>query len=72
LKLSEKQGNLALNSILKERNVQSVSFSDWKLIDDYERKRGHTLGKPREKIFDLNEFLSVLNELKNNNSPNSK
>lgn len=40
-------------------DVNPVSFSDWKKIDEAERKNGEEKGKPREKIVDIEEMLDV-------------
>lgn len=39
--------------------VQIVSFDDWEKIDCEEIRRGKVLGKPREKITDIQEMLSI-------------
>lgn len=39
--------------------VQVISFEDWEKIDQEERKRGKAVGKPREKIVDIQEMLSI-------------
>ena len=38
---------------------QIVSFSDWDKIDLEEIQRGTPIGKPREKIVDIEEMLQV-------------
>ena len=37
-----------------------VSFSDWELIDQEERRRGQRLRKPREKIVSVEEMITVI------------
>jgi NADPH-dependent glutamate synthase beta subunit-like oxidoreductase len=54
-----KPGRHALVSLLARRSVQSVSFSDWELIDHAERQRGLPLGKPREKFTRISEMLAA-------------
>jgi adrenodoxin-NADP+ reductase len=49
-----------IERILKERNVQSISFEQWKIIDKVELERGKKLGKSREKILSKQEILSFL------------
>ena len=39
--------------------VKVVSFNDWKKIDQEEVLRGHRVGKSREKITSVNEFLQI-------------
>ncbi|MDD2915130.1 MAG: FAD-dependent oxidoreductase [Gallionella sp.] len=50
----------AIGSLLKERGVQIVSFSDWKQLDDVEQARGERRGAPRDKIVDVESMLAVL------------
>ena len=45
---------------LKERQVQVVTFEDWKSIDAAEIKRGSILGKPREKFASIVGMLSTI------------
>jgi len=37
-----------------------VSFADWGKIDAEEVQRGFAVGKPREKICDINEMLRIV------------
>lgn len=46
---------------LSERRIQYVSFSDWKYVDECERRMGRMLGKPREKFTDVVGFLRIRN-----------
>lgn len=39
--------------------VQTVNFTDWENIDKIEVKQGENVGKPREKMADIDEMLSV-------------
>ena len=39
--------------------MQVVSFDDWMKIDKEEQIRGAKLGKPREKITDIQEILRI-------------
>jgi len=39
--------------------VQVISFEDWEQIDQEEIKRGRAVGKPREKITDIQEMLKI-------------
>ena len=39
--------------------VDVVTFSEWEKIDSLERSRGAERGKPREKIVDVQEMLTV-------------
>ena len=53
-------GGEALMALLRKRGVREVSFEDWEKIDALEVKAGEKIGKPREKITDVNQFLRVL------------
>lgn len=50
----------AIVSLLRERGVQIVSFSDWKRLDDVEAERGARRGAPRDKIVDVEAMLAIL------------
>ncbi|MBI5436002.1 MAG: FAD-dependent oxidoreductase [Nitrosomonadales bacterium] len=50
----------AIDSLLRQRGVQIVSFSDWKRLDDVEVARGERRGAPRDKIADVEAMLAVL------------
>lgn len=54
-----KPGFEGLSKILNHRGVPTVSYNNWKKIDQVERERGKILGKPREKIIDINEMLKI-------------
>ena len=46
--------------MLLERNVASISFEQWKIIDRIEVERGRRLGKSRQKMLSTKEILSFL------------
>lgn len=50
----------AIDSLLRQRGVQIVSFNDWKYLDDVEVARGERRGAPRDKIVDVEAMLAVL------------
>jgi ferredoxin--NADP+ reductase len=54
-----KPGRAALQSLLEDRSVKSVSFDEWKVIDRAEKERGAPFGKPREKFTTIPEMLSA-------------
>ena len=56
-KLPERE---AIDSLLRQRGVQIVSFNDWKRLDDVEVARGERRGAPRDKIVDVESMLEVL------------
>ena len=47
-------------SLLKSRKVKFVSFSDWKIIDDYETKAGKLNGRPRVKVTSVEKMLEII------------
>lgn len=55
----EPPGAAELLARLHARGVRAVSYEQWLCIDVAERERGRTLGKPREKILNVDEMLSV-------------
>ena len=50
----------AIDALLRQRNVQIVSFNDWKQLDDVEVARGERRGAPRDKVVDVEAMLAVL------------
>lgn len=46
--------------LLRERNVRTVSFADWELLDAFETAEGSKVGKPREKLTRVSEMFKVL------------
>ena len=46
-------------SLLRERNVQVVTFDDWKNIDAMELSLGKSLGKPREKLVQIDDMVKA-------------
>ena len=57
--ITQKTGYYEIEKILKQKNISPVSYKGWEKIDKEERKRGKKLGKPREKIVDINEMLEI-------------
>ncbi|MDO8990152.1 MAG: FAD-dependent oxidoreductase [Sideroxyarcus sp.] len=47
-------------TLLRERGVKTVSFSDWKQLDDVEVARGERRDAPRDKIVDVEAMLAIL------------
>ncbi|NXP44224.1 ADRO protein, partial [Heliornis fulica] len=57
---TSREGFGAVGSILRDRGVRPVSFSDWEKIDAAEVARGKAAGKPREKIVEPQEMLQLI------------
>ena len=49
-------------SLLKKRNVEHVSFSDWKLIDEHETEAGEKQGRARVKLTSVEEMLEIIRQ----------
>ena len=56
--------NLDIVSLLENRKVEYVSFSDWKLLDAHETEAGQKKGRPRVKITSKADMLSVIRQKK--------
>ena len=54
----------AIINLLKSKEIQFVSFKDWKILDDFEEELGNKKGKPREKICNLKQMLEVIQNQK--------
>lgn len=59
-RLVEKPGSSEILGILKKRNIQVVTFSDWQKIDEMEKKLGLERGKIREKFIDPNSMVEII------------
>jgi len=49
-----------VKEVAERSGLRRTSWQDWKKIDDYEREAGKKLGKEREKIYDVDEMMRVL------------
>ncbi|XP_056324938.1 NADPH:adrenodoxin oxidoreductase, mitochondrial isoform X2 [Danio aesculapii] len=54
-----KPGAEAITGLLQTRGVRTVLFSQWEKINAEEERRGKALGKPREKLLDVEEMLKI-------------
>jgi ferredoxin--NADP+ reductase len=50
----------AVEQILAARNVRVVSWADWLKLDQLEKNRGATMGRPRLKFTGIDEMLAAL------------
>lgn len=55
----QRNANSVLN-LLRSRGHRTVSYADWKKIEQKEFQVGAEVGKPREKILTIDEMLKVL------------
>uniref|UniRef100_A0A672R960 Ferredoxin reductase n=1 Tax=Sinocyclocheilus grahami TaxID=75366 RepID=A0A672R960_SINGR len=56
---ANKPGAQAITPLRQTRGVRTVLFSQWEKINAEEEKRGKSLGKPREKLLDVNQMLKI-------------
>uniref|UniRef100_A0A671LB21 Ferredoxin reductase n=1 Tax=Sinocyclocheilus anshuiensis TaxID=1608454 RepID=A0A671LB21_9TELE len=56
---ANKPGAQAITALRQTRGVRTVLFSQWEKITAEEEKRGKSLGKPREKLLDVNQMLKI-------------
>ncbi|XP_023023088.2 NADPH:adrenodoxin oxidoreductase, mitochondrial [Leptinotarsa decemlineata] len=54
-----KAGYDAIEKILSKKNIQRVMWKDWNKIDKYELRAGAKVGKPREKIIEIEKMLEI-------------
>ncbi|XP_076856100.1 NADPH:adrenodoxin oxidoreductase, mitochondrial isoform X2 [Brachyhypopomus gauderio] len=54
-----KPGAQEISALLKARGVREVSFSEWEKINCEEVRRGEAVGKPREKLLDVEKMLAA-------------
>ena len=57
---STKEGRNGIYSLLDERKIRHISYSDWKKIDQTEIERGSVKDKPREKITSVDEMIAII------------
>lgn len=55
-----KPGFEYINSILNQQSTQVVTWKDWLKINEFEINAGKKVGKPREKIVDIQKMLNIL------------
>ena len=53
-----------IEALLKERNVDYVSFEDWKLLDEYETEAGQAQERPRVKVTSIEKMLEIIRDKK--------
>ena len=52
-----RRGREGVLQLMRERGIKVVDFDGWERLDEEERKRGQLVGKPREKVVDIEEML---------------
>lgn len=53
-------GDKSIVDLLESRNIRAVTFSDWEILDAYERSNGEKVGKPREKLTVVADIFGIL------------
>ena len=61
---SQQTDSSGIESLLKERNVDYVSFEDWKLLDEYETEVGQEQERPRVKVTSIEKMLEIIRDKK--------
>ncbi|XP_070579756.1 NADPH:adrenodoxin oxidoreductase, mitochondrial-like isoform X2 [Ptychodera flava] len=59
IKSTVDKGRDKLLDIIEKKGLVPVTFDDWKRIDDLEKTRGESIGKPREKFLTVAEMLEA-------------
>jgi ferredoxin--NADP+ reductase len=54
----------AVEALLAERGIETVSYQDWLLLDQHEQALGQAEGRPRRKLSRVDEMLATLRQLK--------
>lgn len=49
-----------IEKLIKEKNLTSVTYDDWKVLDLFELTRGNEKGRPRIKVTSVPEMLEVI------------
>ncbi len=61
---SEEGSNMAsagdIAALLQTRGVEYLDFADWLLLDEYEQAQGRLVGRPRRKVTQVREMLSLI------------
>lgn len=53
-------GRNGLMDVIEARNIQFITFNEWKIIDAIEIEKGQKLGKPREKFTSVSSMLACI------------
>ena len=54
----------SIDALLKDRDVEVVTFADWLVLDEIEQGRGKTQNRPRVKFSRVEDMLQALREAK--------
>ncbi len=53
-----------IEQLLTERNIDFITFSDWRFLDEHEKALGKSEGRMRSKITDVRQMLDVISNAK--------
>ena len=56
----QKTDSPGIDSLLKERNVEYVSFEDWQILDKYETDVGQSQERPRVKVTSIEKMMEII------------
>ncbi|MFQ3661494.1 MAG: FAD-dependent oxidoreductase [Chloroflexaceae bacterium] len=59
-RLTPAPGDGDIESLLRERGVDFVSYADWKTLDTHETSRGAAQGRPRVKVTRVDEMMEII------------
>ena len=60
----QKTDSSGIDSLLKERNVEYVSFEDWQILDKYEIDAGQSQERPRVKVTSIEKMMEIIRDEK--------
>ena len=60
----QKTESTGIDSLLKGRNVEYVSFEDWQLLDKHEINAGQSQERPRVKVTSIEKMLEIIRDEK--------
>jgi anaerobic selenocysteine-containing dehydrogenase/NADPH-dependent glutamate synthase beta subunit-like oxidoreductase/NAD-dependent dihydropyrimidine dehydrogenase PreA subunit len=49
-----------VEALLKQRQIDYVSYVDWMLLDQHEREQGEAHGRPRRKVVEVERMLRII------------
>ena len=58
--LAEPTATVGIDELLRSREVRVVSWEDWRVLDEIERREGAALGRPRIKFTSVARMLAAL------------
>jgi ferredoxin--NADP+ reductase len=58
----EQRDPARIEALLRERDVEYVTYQDWKILDQYEFARGAKQGRPRVKVTTVPEMMAVIRQ----------